>query len=400
MARVLTLDDLSSPAVRDSFPIPAVRGLAVPRASPEVPEIVCPFPQVGIHPQAERLKKDNFQWIVEKGMAPPYPGVSEEEVLGRLQRQCMPDLHARMWCDAPKYDYLALADKLLTFFWILDDFMDEPRGDEYRAQQVEYVQAFRPILWAGVPGPCRDPWGARTLNTFAELWAQVRAISPLDQLKRHASVIDNWLNVSLDESGAVRHERRIPTTAHILGKFIQVHGMDMFIPWNEIALNAFLPEEIYGHPSVADTHVRFMNAVCWYNDIFGFNRDMASGEVYNLIAAMMAHEGKSSVEAVTFLVDRINADMTALDYMAQSAGKDGIADDRLERYTAGIKKVVRAMLEWHVTSGKYDWHEVFTPAAPAPASASPSRPGPGRVPAGPTGMGTSASRLTAHLAAR
>ncbi|MEV6793207.1 terpene synthase family protein [Streptomyces sp. NPDC051320] len=236
------------------------------------------------------------------------------------------------------------------------------------------------------------------MDTFAELWSQVRAISPLDQLKRHASVIDNWLNVSLNESGAVRYQRRIPTTAHILGKFIQVHGMDMFIPWNQIALNAYLPEDIYGHPSVADTHVRFMNTVCWYNDIYGFNRDMASGEVYNLIAAMMAHEGKSSVEAVTFLVDRTNAEMTALDYMAQSAGKDGIADDRLERYTASIKKVVRAMLEWHVTSGKYDRQEVFTPGLPAPTSH--SRPGPDRVPTGPTGLGTSATRLAAHLSTR
>ncbi|MER6850058.1 MULTISPECIES: terpene synthase family protein [Streptomyces] len=84
-----------------------------------------------------------------------------------------------------------------------------------------------------------------------------------------------------------------------------------------------------------------MSTVCWYNGVYGFHRDKASGEVCNLIAAMMAHEGKSSVRAVTFLVARINTDMTALDCMAQSAGR-------------------------------------------APA-ASPSRPGPARVPEGPTG---------------
>lgn len=306
--------------------------------------IRCPFP-ARLNPHFERLVADTEPWFVEQDV------FSGHDDADRLTRQFLnfqgAEEHARMW---PHADYpgLWLAGRLLTHMSCLDDFLDELWGPDQDEHAARVVGLINDIL-TGKATPA-DVAGEPLAVLLDSLWTETRSVAPEHWLDRAARIHVAYLETSMDER-VLRASNSVPRTAQYVTSRHYNGGMFYAAALIELANEAWLPEELSGRPEITDLALRLSNASAWANDLFSYQREAAHGTGANLAVVLTTHEGLTEDEAVTKIVDLVNAELLTLDFLCDAAAA---LPAPAARYAEGVRALASGLMHWMATTARYE----------------------------------------------
>lgn len=304
--------------------------------------IRCPFP-ARLNPHFDRLAVDTERWFVDLDVFSGY------ENADRLTSQFLnyqgAEEHARMWPDAD-YPGLWLAGRLLTHMSCLDDFLDEIWGPDQDEHAAHVVGLIRDLLTGDTPADVAAEPLAALLDS---LWTETRSVAPKHWLDRAARIHVAYLETSMEER-AHRAASSVPTTAQYVTSRHYNGGMFYAAALIELANEAWLPEEVSGRPEITDLALRLSNASTWANDLFSYQREAAHGTGANLAVVLTTHEGLTEAEAVTKIVELVNAELLTLDFLCDAAAA---LPDPAARYAEGVRAQASGLMYWMATTARY-----------------------------------------------
>lgn len=305
--------------------------------------ISCPFP-ARLNPHFEQLVVDTERWFLEHDI---FSGYADADRLTRQFLRCQgAEEHARMWPDAD-YPGLWLAGRLLSHMSCLDDFLDEIWGPDQDEHAAHVVGLLTDVL-TGKAAPA-DVATEPLAVLLDSLWTETRSVAPDHWLDRAARLHLAYLETSMDER-AHRATGSVPATAHYVTSRNYNGGMFYAAALIELANEAWLPEELSSRPEITDLALRLSNASAWANDLFSYQREVAHGTGANLAVVLTTHEGLTEDEAVTKIVELVNAELLTLDFLCDAAAA---LPDPAARYAEGVRAQASGLMYWMATTARY-----------------------------------------------
>jgi 5-epi-alpha-selinene synthase len=121
----------------------------------------------------------------------------------------------------------------------------------------------------------------------------------------------------------------------------------------EITDGVHLSAQALAHPTVRSLTMMACNVVAWTNDLFTFDKELAQGEVHNLVMLYMTEQGLDRDAAVAHVVARHDDEMRA--FIALTARLPDVGDERpqLLRYVGVLRGWMRGHLDWARETGRY-----------------------------------------------
>ncbi|WP_047865681.1 terpene synthase family protein [Rubrobacter aplysinae] len=325
----------------------------------EVPQIGVPFP-VRSGPYAELVQKRHMQWADEHGVFHSelerrrFSAMDIGALVSLLHPEASGPGDARLvadWCA-----WLLLRDDR----W---DSTDNPVQWERLAElDRAYLRLMRqsslPVTESTNPAAIRanDPDGGEGLyGALADLLERLRTrgrqeriANPVD--RRLVAVMREFFFASIRETS---YQRRGECPA--LSEYIEMRsvtgGLDI-LTFVLAALDGVrLPKRLLEQPSVRRLSAASHNICCWHNDMVSLNKELASGEVHNLVIVLQQDPETTCTslpEAVDVAERMILEEIeTFVELGAEVRSMEGSWGSAAEWYERMLRNRVGGVIIWH-----------------------------------------------------
>ncbi|TDD10175.1 germacradienol/geosmin synthase [Saccharopolyspora terrae] len=355
-----------------------------------LPEFYLPWP-ARLNPHLDAARKHSKTWAREMEMVEPEGATTARGGTfiwdeATFDSADYPLLCAYTHPDAAAEDLNLVTDWYVWVFYFDDHFLEHYKRTGDLAGAREYLTglaAFMPAQPSRTPPVAMNPveWG------LADLWARTASIMSADWLRRFSESTRNLLEDCLWELANIT-EDRVPNPIDYIEMRRKVGGA----PWSadlvELASRAEIPEVVAGTRPMRVLKDTFADGVHLRNDLFSYQRETEEeGEVNNGVLVVETFFGCTPQQAAELTNDLLTSRLeqfenTALTEVPPLCEEHGLAPDArasVLTYVKGLQDWQSGGHEWHMQSSRYMNEGAVTGSA--------------GVLDGPTGMGTSASRL-------
>jgi hypothetical protein len=313
------------------------RRLSAELASEAELELYCPFPSA-LHREVDAVQAQSVAWARRFHLL----GSSERKYRA-LDDAAIARLVARSFPAADR-DGLQIAADWTTLFCLLDD-----KTEVAGTSMVRLAALLSRLLDAFRDGNSGDDAFAsalvelrgRMLETAGETW-----------LVEFGEIVEKLFSAFLWEN-LNRSNRISPSLAAYVTMRETTVGLLPQLALAEITDHVRLSPETLAHPTVRSLTTMACNVVGWTNDLFTYEKELAQGEVHNLVILHM-HEGRMEhAEAEARVVAGHDAEMRS--FIALSARLPNVGDERpqLLRYVGVLRAWMRGHLDWARETGRY-----------------------------------------------
>nr|AVL27452.1 terpine synthase-like protein MTPSL1 [Anthoceros punctatus] len=182
------------------------------------------------------------------------------------------------------------------------------RGDIAKARA--FIRAWCQAVRADSPDP--PPGGSDVARLQAWAWGSARELKSLSTPDCFDAVMDT-MDAYAEACLAMRED--VDACTRDVEAYARVRGYNgACIPlcvMTETAVQEFLPEHVRAHPAVQKLAWAACFHVCFLNDIFSYDKDVAGADpgfaVFNLLAVLMRAEGMEPLQALRRSVEMVNA---------------------------------------------------------------------------------------------
>jgi 5-epi-alpha-selinene synthase len=320
----------------------ALRRASNPAEWVEVPDLYCPFaPTVNAH--AEEVREETLRWASSFGL------LVDENYRWVLQAAAVSDLAGRCHPSARREDLCLISD-FYAWMFLQDDCRDESEvgwspgrlSDDDR-RSLEVLEGDEPTHHDGLPvhalGDLRDRFYARAPGPG---WMRrfVRGIAAhFDAATWEATNRARGIVPDLDTYVSMR-----PLTA----------GLGIDDELIELASEVRLFAGAKEHPTVRRLTVASHRVVCWANDLISLRKELASGDVHNLVLVLARAEDLVLQEAVDRAARMHDAEVREFVRLSSHLPSFGAAvDEHLRRYVAALQARMQGNLDWSREAERY-----------------------------------------------
>jgi 5-epi-alpha-selinene synthase len=300
-------------------------------------ELFCPFPSA-LHRDVDVVQAQSVAWARRFHLL----GTSERKYRALDEAQ-VARLVARSFPAADR-DGLQLAADWTTLFCLIDDKTEVAGTSMVRLAALlsRLIDAFREgnagddafaSALVDLRGRMLDAAGEAWLEQFGELLEKLFSAFLWENLNR-----SNHIRPSLSAYVTMRE-----TTVGLHPQFALA----------EITDHVHLSTATLAHPTVRSLTTMACNVVGWTNDLFTYPKELAQGEVHNLVLLHMHEAGLTLDEALVRVVANHDAEMRA--FIALAARLPDVGDERpqLLRYVGVLRGWMRGHLDWARETGRY-----------------------------------------------
>ncbi|GAB2990778.1 terpene synthase family protein [Streptomyces pseudoechinosporeus] len=370
----------------------------------KLPEFYEPYP-ARLSPHLETVRKDSKTWARRMGMIEGSQVWDSRDFDSHDYALLCSYTHP----DAPAAELSLVTEWYVWVFFFDDDFLRRFK----RSQDLSGARAYLDRLPAFMP---MEPGGAPAESAsavergLADLWARTVPAMSQDWRRRFATSTKALLEESLWELRNISDGR----VANPL-EYIEMRRKVGGAPWSaglvEYAAGAEVPEPIAACRPMLVLRDTFSDAVHLRNDLFSYQREIEDeGELSNgvlVFERFLGCDTQQAADAVNeLLTSRLQQfEHTALTELAPLFAEHGLPPQSCAdvlAYVKGLQDWQAGGHEWHMRSSRYMNGAAGGSTAagsPVTASASAIPGGLAGVRHGPTGLGTSAARITASVAA-
>ncbi|NGY61489.1 germacradienol/geosmin synthase [Lentzea sp. NEAU-D13] len=338
------------------------------RVEPYVlPDFEVPFP-LSLSPHLDQARDQVVGWAVDHGMTGE--GVWDER---KVRGFDFPLCSAGIDPDATPQE-LFLSGCWLTWGTYADDvyplWFGQTRNLLGVKTQTARLKACMPLDLAQTVVPAN----AMELS-LADLWQRTAAPMTPEFRATFRETVDTMLDAWVWEVINM-HYNRIPDPVDYVEMRRSTFGSELTTSLSRFSHSATVPPELWGTRVVQTMERSAMDYCTMLNDVFSYSKEIQhEGEVHNMVRVVENFLGVSQSRAfeITYaLMDaRLDQFVRAVDELPQSSG--------LTRYADELKDWIVGIIHWHRETSRYDEA--------------------GGIPVfhqGPSGLGTSAYRLTSR----
>ena len=310
--------------------------LAAAASEPDF-ELFCPFP-TALHRDADLVQAQSVAWARSFRLL----GSSERRYRA-LDEAAVARLVARSFPAAERAG-LQLAADWTTLFCLLDD-----KTEVAGTSMVRLAALLSRLLDAFRDGNSGDDAFAsalvdlrgRMLDAAGEVW-----------LEQFGELLEKLFSAFLWENLNRSNHLRPSLSAYLTMRETTV-GLHPQFALAEITDHVHLSTETMAHPTVRSLTTMACNVVGWTNDLFTYGKELAQGEVHNLVILHMHEARLPLAEAQRRVVASHDAEMRA--FIALAARLPDVGEERpqLLRYVGVLRAWMRGHLDWARETGRY-----------------------------------------------
>ncbi len=304
--------------------------------------LYCPFPSV-MNDCADMAEEGSLAWAEGFGL---FRDVRSHKVfraggVGRLAARFHP------FCPS---DDLRLLSDFYAWMFLQDDLRDESeigrspdRLSDSDRRSLDILEGDEPAMSDG-PVVC-------AVHDLRERF-ESRAPGPM-WMRRFTRAIRNYLEATVWEASN-RASGIVPDPEAYLRMRPLTGGLDIDEELIGLSEEARLPRWILDERSVKRLTEASFNVVCWSNDILSLDKELAHGDVHNLVIVLREATGLPLGDAARRVVEMHNAEVRDFISITQDMPSFGGAlDENLSRYVSIIEARMRGNLDWSLESGRY-----------------------------------------------
>jgi len=361
-----------------------------------LPEFPMPYP-IRTSPHIDAARRHAVGWAREMGMFDSVPGVEsgglwdERRFAGFDFAHCAAMIHA----DASP-DQLNLSSDWLAWGTYGDDYFPVifgARHDVVAAKACnERLSTFMPLDAGVTPDP------ANTIEKgLKDLWQ--RTAGPMtDPARRQFRQAVEDMTASWVWEVTNQAQHRIPDPIDYVEMRRKTFGSDMTMSLARLAHSDVVPPEIYQTRVLHELDTAAQDYACFTNDLFSYQKELEyEGEVHNMVLVVENFLEVDRLAARDIVVALMTARMEEFEYIVandlpalfEDFGLDDEVRAVLTRHADDLKEWMSGILEWHRKCARYTEAELRRGREPE---------APGGFSFLPTGLGTSAVRLTTPAA--
>jgi germacradienol/geosmin synthase len=344
-----------------------------------LPSFDVPFP-LALSPHLDRARDEVAHWAVEQGFTGE--GVWDEH---KLRGFDFPLCSAGIDPDATAQE-LFLSGCWLTWGTYADDVYPLWYG---RTRDLAGVKAQTARLKECMPLDLVQTVVPANANerALADLWQRTAAPMTPSFRATFRETVDAMLDAWVWEVVNMHHNR-IPDPVDYVEMRRSTFGSEMTTSLSRLSHSATVPPELWGTRVVQTMERSAMDYCTMLNDVFSYTKETQfEGEVHNIVRVIENFLGVPQARAFDITYALMNARLdqfvrsveTDLPRMFDDLSLTAGARAGLTRYADELKDWIAGIIHWHEQTSRYDEIGAFPVFH-----------------RGPSGLGTSASRLTSR----
>src|SRR5579883_421965 len=308
----------------------------VPTRAPE-----CPFPS-RINPHVEAVHEHTLGWVQQFRL------VRKPEAMSRFMASRYTWLAARLYPTAGLEELKILNDWMVWLFMFDDQFDDHPSAfTTARAERI--LQDFRTVMVDPIVPPSASP-AVRALQdlcrrTYARMgtdWCRRYRQHVIQFFDTYVWTLENSLTNTIPPLDLYIERRRHSGAMHIATDLI------------DLAEHLQLPENVRQSPPISTLTRMTIDVVCWSNDVQSLNKELALGDINNLVLVLQQERSLSLVEAVELAYDMIAKEIRAFQSLERGLPNfpPHLQAD-VEKYVDGLRACMRGNIDWSAETYRY-----------------------------------------------
>jgi hypothetical protein len=315
-----------------------------------LPKLYCPFTPE-LHPQMKDIEGEALErWAKLLGLH------SRHGVFRKLQRSHFPVLLGRCHPTAPKERIRAALDFLIwNFSW--DDQVDVGHVPaEWVRQQSEMAMA---VLQGAIPYHDAPP----LLWLLAGIRERMVELMPREWMERFIRACHAYFTGTIWEAETRGQRECLDVDTYIELRRLSV-GTYMVFTQIEAIEGFFLPEEVLSHPALTELIVVATDVIAWANDLFSLAQDMKDEFHPNLVFSLRKQHGLELQAAIDKAVEMHDEAVRRFLELEKKLPSFGEHDAQVASYVTGMRRWIRANVDWSIMTGRYQEGEAEVQAAP------------------------------------
>lgn len=360
-----------------------------------LPEFYMPY-SARVNGNLDRSRQHCIDWARKMGMLESVPGVPalgiwDEENLASFDfAACAARIHPD--ASGPELD---LSSAWLTWGTYGDDYFPAVFGS---TRDMAGAKVFNARLSAFMPLHCgATPPPANPVETgLADLWIRTATPMSLDQRRQFRQGVEEMTTSWLWElANHIQH--RVPDPVDYVEMRRKTFGSDLTMSLARITQAGEIPREIFRTRAMRGLENSAADYACLTNDIFSYQKEIEfEGELHNGVLVVQKFLGIERQRAVAVVNDLMTSRVrqfehiiaTELPLLPGNFNLDADARETLDAYVVRLQDWMAGILDWHILTGRYDESALRRRYRTPPQWLS-----------GPTGLGTSASRVRSSRSA-
>jgi hypothetical protein len=307
------------------------------------PAVFCPLlPRIS--PHADEVQRTALHWATRHGLL-ERPGTQAAFAAARFA-----NLMSRAHPAATAAN-LALATDWLTAIFALDDLLEAALVAEPERMRAGIEDLLVRLPADAVAGT--EAFGRPIATALADVWRRTRPRVTDEWRDRFVGHVAEYLHGTIWESGN-RARNALPTVAEYLAMRRHTAATEMFFDLIEPVHAIVLPAGVLDDEDFQALRRHAGTAIGLFNDLISWRKEMAVGDLHNIVFVVGQDHGLDPAEAIGAAVAEHDAQMaaflTARDGLAQ--GK-WAADWAVRIAAADVGHWVRGNLDWSLESGRY-----------------------------------------------
>jgi hypothetical protein len=313
----------------------------------------CPFPS-RINPHVETVHEHTLAWVQRFRL------VRKPEARERFMASRYTWLAARLYPTTGLEELKILNDWMVWLFMFDDQFDDDP-GSFTTARAEQILRDFRAVMVNPTIPPSASP-AVRALQdlchrTYAQMgidWCRRYCQHVLQFFDTYVWTLENSLTNTIPPLDLYIERRRHSGAMHIATDLI------------DLAAHLRLPETVRQSPPLSTLTRMAIDVVCWSNDVQSLNKELALGDINNLVLVLQQEKSLRLAEAVELAHDMIAHEIRAFQALECSLPTfpPPLQDD-VERYIDGLRACMRGNIDWSAETYRYSHIERRSAGRPA-----------------------------------
>jgi 5-epi-alpha-selinene synthase len=306
-----------------------------------IPDIYCPFPSQ-ISPYLEQVRSYTLEWVQRFHL------VQQETVLQHYLAADLSQFSCRVYPNA-NVEELCFIDNWVSWITQFDDWFD----DSGLGMRPGYIYRIHQHLLAILQDPPLAIPQGPIAEALSDIWQRADTLASSAWKRRFAQHhADYFAACRWDAENRVR--KHVPDVqAYIENRRNSVANtisFDMFDLSEHIDFSAKIDEDESFQAILRAAN----NIVAWINDVYSLKKELAHGDVCNLVVAVQYAQHCSLQDAVNHVCAMVEAETRSFQAMVQDFPTYSPEfDHSIRQYLFDLGKWIRGPLDWYHRTLRY-----------------------------------------------
>jgi hypothetical protein len=286
--------------------------------------------------------------------------VRSENVSRQVATEQFTWLVGRFFPNAAERELQLISDFTSWLFWH-DDVCDETTLGEDPTGLRRQFEALLGVLTRRHPVRPGNAFDA----ALADLRDRFEAAAPsLAWFRRFVTAVEEYFDACCWEAEN-RDSGATPSVNVFIGMRRFAGGMYIYLEFVEFVLGRELPLVARSHRDVQRLAQITNNVASWHNDLFSLRKELAYGDVHNLVVVLARENELDLEDAARVAAEYCDREVNAFISLRARLPSFGPAVDAvLGDYIDGLTALMRGNLDWSLATQRY--HRAFEPVEKAP----------------------------------